>query len=147
MSASSSPGFVQGRILEELYSNAYAYCLPSDLEGMPLSLLEAMSYGCCCIVSDIAECTEVVEDKAVVFKKSDVKDLRNKMQQLCDKPEMVCGYKNTAADFILRKYNWDKVVGDTLKLYLRCDMRDGSRNMIRILQCVNDSIVPVWKLC
>ena len=113
-------GFVWGRILEELYSNAYAYCLPSDLEGMPLSLLEAMSYGCCCIVSDIAECTEVVEDKAVVFKKSDVKDLRNKMQQLCDKPEMVCGYKNTAADFILRKYNWDKVVGDTLKLYLRC---------------------------
>lgn len=113
-------GFVEGRILEELYSNAYAYCLPSDLEGMPLSLLEAMSYGCCCIVSDIAECTEVVEDKAVVFKKSDVKDLRNKMQQLCDKPEMVCGYKNTAADFILRKYNWDKVVGDTLKLYFGC---------------------------
>lgn len=113
-------GFVEGRILEELYSNAYAYCLPSDIEGMPLSLLEAMSYGCCCIVSDIAECTEVVEDKAVVFKKSDVKDLRNKMQQLCDKPEMVCGYKNTAADFILRKYNWDKVVGDTLKLYFGC---------------------------
>ena len=38
-------GFVQGRILEELYSNAYVYVLPSDLEGMPLSLLEAMSYG------------------------------------------------------------------------------------------------------
>lgn len=113
-------GFVEGRILEELYSNAYAYCLPSDLEGMPLSLLEAMSYGCCCIVSDIAECTEVVEDKAVVFKKSDVRDLRNKMQQLCDKPEMVGRYKNTAADFILRKYNWDKTVGETLKLYFGC---------------------------
>lgn len=113
-------GFVEGRILKELYSNAYAYCLPSDLEGMPLSLLEAMSYGCCCIVSDIAECTEVVEDKAVVFKKSDVRDLRNKMQQLCDKPEMVGRYKNTAADFILRKYNWDKAVGETLKLYFGC---------------------------
>ncbi len=37
-------GFVQGRVLEELYSNSYLYCLPSDLEGMPLSLLEAMSY-------------------------------------------------------------------------------------------------------
>ena len=35
-------GFQQGRVLEELYSNAYIYCLPSDLEGMPLSLLEAM---------------------------------------------------------------------------------------------------------
>ena len=40
-------GFVAGRMLEELYSNAYVYCLPSDLEGMPLSLLEAMSYGNC----------------------------------------------------------------------------------------------------
>lgn len=54
-------GFVQGEILDELYSNAYVYTLPSDLEGMPLSLLEAMSYGNCCLVSDIPECTEVVE--------------------------------------------------------------------------------------
>ena len=65
-------GFVQGQLLEELYSNAYVYALPSDLEGMPLSLLEAMSYGNCCLVSDIAECVEVVDDKAVVFQKSNV---------------------------------------------------------------------------
>ena len=57
-------GFVQGAMLDELYSNAYIYTLPSDLEGMPLSLLEAMSYGNCCLVSDIPECTEVVEDKS-----------------------------------------------------------------------------------
>ena len=38
-------GFVQGAMLDELYSNTYIYTLPSDLEGMPLSLLEAMSYG------------------------------------------------------------------------------------------------------
>ena len=49
-------GFVQGAMLDELYSNAYIYTLPSDLEGMPLSLLEAMSYGNCCLVSDIPEC-------------------------------------------------------------------------------------------
>ena len=55
-------GFVQGTMLDELYSNAYIYTLPSDLEGMPLSLLEAMSYGNCCLVSDIPECAEVVED-------------------------------------------------------------------------------------
>ena len=65
-------GFVQGAMLDELYSNAYIYTLPSDLEGMPLSLLEAMSYGNCCLVSDIPECAEVVEDKALIFKKSDV---------------------------------------------------------------------------
>ena len=110
-------GFVQGQMLEELYSNAYIYTLPSDLEGMPLSLLEAMSYGNCCLVSDIPECAEVVEDKALIFKKSDVEDLREKLQDACDHPEMVMKMKNQAADFICEKYNWDDVVKETMKLY------------------------------
>lgn len=110
-------GFVQGQILEELYSNAYVYTLPSDLEGMPLSLLEAMSYGNCCLTSDIAECAEVVEDKAILFKKSDIDDLKEKMQYACDNPDAVERLKNGAADFICQKYNWDDVVEQTLKLY------------------------------
>ena len=112
-------GFVQGAMLDELYSNAYIYTLPSDLEGMPLSLLEAMSYGNCCLVSDIPECTEVVEDKALIFKKSNVGDLREKLQDACDHPEMVMRMKNQAADFICEKYNWDEVVKETMKLYRR----------------------------
>lgn len=110
-------GFQQGRVLEELYSNSYIYCLPSDLEGMPLSLLEAMSYGNCCLVSDIAECTEVVEDKATVFRHRDTEDLRKKLQDLLDSPETVERYKNGAAEFITEKYNWDDVVDKTLELY------------------------------
>lgn len=82
-------GFVQGEMLDELYSNAYIYTLPSDLEGMPLSLLEAMSYGNCCLVSDIPECTEVVENKALIFRKADVQDLQSKLQDACDYPEKV----------------------------------------------------------
>lgn len=110
-------GFVQGQLLEELYINAYLYALPSDLEGMPLSLLEAMSYGNCCVVSDIAECTDVVEDKAVAFQKSSVKQLKEKLQDLCDYPEKVQSYKNSASDFICQKYNWDDVVKKTMELY------------------------------
>ena len=112
-------GFVQGAMLDELYSNAYIYTLPSDLEGMPLSLLEAMSYGNCCLVSDIPECAEVVEDKALIFKKSDVEDLREKLQEACAHPEMVMKMKKQAADFICEKYNWDEVVKETMKLYRR----------------------------
>ena len=112
-------GFVQGQMLEELYSNAYIYTLPSDLEGMPLSLLEAMSYGNCCLVSDIQECTEVVEDKALIFKKSNVQDLQNKLQEACDRAEKVMELKQQAADYICKKYNWDDVVEETLKLYKR----------------------------
>lgn len=110
-------GFVQGQLLEELYSNAYVYALPSDLEGMPLSLLEAMSYGNCCLTSDIAECAEVVEDKALLFKKSDVEDLKEKLQYACGNPDAVKKLKDGAADFICSKYNWDDVVEQTLKLY------------------------------
>ena len=110
-------GFVQGAMLDELYSNAYIYTLPSDLEGMPLSLLEAMSYGNCCLVSDIPECAEVVEDKALIFKKADVQDLQEKLQDACDHPKKVEAYKKQAADFICEKYNWDEVVKETMKLY------------------------------
>lgn len=112
-------GFVQGQILKELYSNAYVYTLPSDLEGMPLSLLEAMSYGNCCLVSNIQECAEVVEDRALVFKKSDVNDLFTKIQKACDYPEMITKIKEQATDFIFRKYNWDFVTKETMNLYRR----------------------------
>ena len=111
-------GFVQGSLLDELYSNAYIYTLPSDLEGMPLSLLEAMSYGNCCLVSDIPECTEVVEDKALIFK-SDVSDLWEKLQDACNHPENVMELKKEAADFICKKYDWDDVVEKTRELYRR----------------------------
>lgn len=112
-------GFVQGQELEELYSNAYIYTLPSDLEGMPLSLLEAMSYGNCCLVSDIDECTEVVENKALIFKQSDVNDLKKTLQEVCVRADAVEMLKKQAADFICNKYNWDEIVQATLKLYRR----------------------------
>jgi len=110
-------GFVQGRLLEELYSNAYVYTLPSDLEGMPLSLLEAMSYDNCCLVSDIPECADVVGEFGVTFRTGDVADLQNKLQMLCDDPQLARWYRLAAADYICNKYNWDDVVEKTLELY------------------------------
>lgn len=112
-------GFVQGQMLDELYSNAYIYTLPSDLEGMPLSLLEAMSYSNCCLVSDIPECAEVIEDKALIFNKSDVNDLREKLQDASDHSEKIIKMKLQATDFICEKYNWNDVVEETMKLYRR----------------------------
>lgn len=109
--------FVQGRVLEELYSNAYLFVLPSDVEGMALSLLEAMSYGNCCLVSDIDENTEVVEERAVSFKKGNVPDLKEKLEFLLSHPEKVAEYKKESAYFICKKYNWEAVVDQTESLY------------------------------
>ena len=116
-------GFVQGRALEELYSNAYIYVLPSDLEGMPLSLLEAMSYGNCCLTSDIPECISVTEDKGLTFKKGDVEELKEKIQMLCDDPKTVEKFKSTAAEYICARYNWDDVTEKTVDVYRKVQKR------------------------
>lgn len=110
-------GFIQGQTLKELYSNAYIYVLPSDLEGMPLSLLEAMSYGNCCLTSDIPECAEVVEGHAATFQHGSVESLRKKLQELLENDDLVQHYKANAADYIVGKYNWDDVTDQTLNLY------------------------------
>lgn len=110
-------GFVQGGVLEELYSNAWVYVLPSDLEGMPLSLLEAMSYGCCCLVSDIPECAQVVAGHGRTFSKGDVHSLTEQLQILCVDAAAVAALRSDAAGYVSGKYSWDKTVERTLELY------------------------------
>lgn len=110
-------GYVVGKEIQELYSNAYFFVLPSNLEGMANALLEAMSYGNCCLISDIPENTEVVEDKAVWFEKGNETQLREKMQMLLDNEDIVRRYKKDSAQFILDKYNWDLVVDQMLRIY------------------------------
>lgn len=110
-------GFVEDQILEELFSNAYIYVLPSDIEGMAISLLEAMSFGNCCLVSDIPENTEVIGDAAMCFRKGDVGDLKEKLNLLLSEPRMVNNYKLNSSEYILAKYDWEDVVDQTLGLY------------------------------
>ena len=110
-------GYVKGAVIQELYSNAYMFLLPSNLEGMANTLLEAMSYGSCCLVSDIPENTEVTGDLTEIFPKGDVNALREKMQALLDDPARVEEMKSRTADYILDHYNWDVVVEQMLRIY------------------------------
>ena len=114
-------GFVQGRELEELYSNALFYILPSEIEGMPLSLLEAMSYGNLCLTSDIRENTDVTEEYGFSFKTGDVDDLAEKLIELCESIDMIRSSEKYTREniqkFILKKYNWDDVTKRTLVCY------------------------------
>ena len=109
-------GFVEGRELEEFYSNCSFYVLPSDLEGMPLSLLEAMSYGCCCLVSDIDECASVIGDSGIVFHKGSVEDLQKKIQGLLQDGSRKY-FGETARNRVMNLCKWDTVVARTLDLY------------------------------
>lgn len=116
-------GFVQGRELEELYSNALLYILPSEIEGMPLSLLEAMSYGTLCLTSDIAENTDVTEGHGFSFDSGNVDSLTEKLIEICDQINLIRSKeqytKESIQNFILQKYNWDEVVKSTLACYMK----------------------------
>lgn len=109
--------FVQDEVLAELYSNCYFYCLPSELEGMPISLLEAMSYGNCCLCADIPECVEVVGERGILFKKGDAEDLEAHLRILCEKPELVVESRRRMSGFVFEENNWDKITEETLALY------------------------------
>lgn len=110
-------GFVRDQELAELYSNAYFYVLPSDIEGLPISLLEAMSYGNCCLVSDIPENTNVIGTIGYSFSKSDVEDLIKKLAILLNDKDKVLRVRALAGNYILNKYNWDRIAVETKNLY------------------------------
>ncbi len=110
-------GFVQGNLFSELYSNTYLYVLPSDLEGMPISLLEAMSFGRKCLVSDIPENKEACGDHAMYFQKSNVEDLRNKLQEAIDNPST---FKSDyeIMNYCYKRFNWNEVTSASVRLYI-----------------------------
>ena len=110
-------GFQTGEPLAELFSNAYLFCLPSTIEGLPIALLEAMSYGNCCLVSDIPENLEAMGDAAVSFKNRDIEDLRRVLSELIAAPERVAVLREQAQRHVRRNYCWDRVTLEMETLY------------------------------
>lgn len=109
-------GFVSGDTLDELYTNCALYVLPSEVEGLALTLLEAMSAGARCLVSDIPENTAVTRDFAVSFKSMDVDSLTQKLSELLNAPDENLYAKEQRA-YIMENYNYENVVKKTEQIY------------------------------
>ena len=110
-------GFVEGNLLAELYSNAYLYVLPSDVEGMPMSLLEAMSYGRCCVTSDVPECADVIAGAGATFPRGDAMALRQVLTALVADPARAAALGEAARRRVETEYDWDSAVQKTLEVY------------------------------
>ena len=104
-------GYVEGRELQELYSNACLYVLPSDIEGMPIGFLEALSYGNVCLVSDIPENMELVNENCYVFRRGDVNRLRHQIKKIIG--------QDVSHRSAVIPYTWQEVVRRTLEIYVR----------------------------
>ena len=103
-------GFIKGRKLHSLLTNCRCYCLPSSHEGLPIALLEAMSYGVKVIVSDIPANLEVGLDKEDYFPVGNVDALTDKLKTIIQQPLQ-------HIDYDMKKYNWEKIADQVEKLY------------------------------
>lgn len=110
-------GFAEGQMLSELFSNAMLYVLPSEVEGMSMSLLEAMSYGICCLVSDIPENMDIAKGLVEVFQSGNVEDLRNKLEKILQQPEKREKMGKLSQKFVLSHYNWERIADETIEVY------------------------------
>jgi len=114
-------GPIYDQLLAEIYSNAYLFVLPSSLEGLPIVLLEALSYEVTVLVSDIPENIEVIQDddtlKGFTFRSGQVESLENILGDLSEHPNKVENMRRKGRELVLRKYNWDIVANETLELY------------------------------
>ena len=103
-------GFIKGRKLHSLLTNCCCYCLPSSHEGLPIALLEAMSYKVPVVVSDIPANFEVGLPKEDYFPCGDVKALAEKLQEVVSKPLK-------KVDYDMGKYDWDKIAKQVDDVY------------------------------
>ena len=110
-------GYQTGKTLAQLFKNAYLYVHPSEAEGLPITVLEALSYGKCVLVSNIPENIEATGGFGFVFRNKDVKDLRKKIEKLLAKPDLVCSMGLEATKYAKENYNWDDITRKTIKLY------------------------------
>ena len=103
-------GFIKGKKLHSLLTNCRCYCLPSSHEGLPISLLEAMSYHVPVVVSDIPANLEVGLDASCYFPVGNVDALTEKLQKNMDE-------EYHSVEYDISKYDWDVIAKQVLEVY------------------------------
>ena len=115
-------GYVYGEELEELLSNAYCFVLPSELEGLPIVILEALTYGRCVLASDIPENMEIIAPDnelkyGYLFKNKDVRDLQVKLEYLLTHENEVKEIGKKTLEYITENFDWDKITNQLEDVY------------------------------
>jgi len=120
-------GFLTGQPLEELYTHATLFVLPSYYEGLPIVLMEAISYGLPCISSDIVSNREVGVEEDHYFKPGDINGIAKMIKEFSYRP-IVVDQKQKQIREILERYDWQKVAVNTVKIYSSVCNRSSKKN-------------------
>lgn len=112
-------GFQQGRFLQELYANAGVFVLPSSHEGLPIVLLEALSYGLLVLASDIPANLEVCLPKEQYFPLGNIAALADKLLFL-SRMRLNLTEREIIRERVTQQYDWREIAKKTLGLYVSC---------------------------
>ena len=128
-SARSNPniiftGFQSGRTLEELFSGAHLYLHASSKEGLPITVLEAMSHTLPALLSDIPEHQELILDQSMRFEPEDNRALVSALvKTLSADTEFLQKQANKNRIRIEQEYQWDHIVPQIIALYERTQQK------------------------
>ena len=137
-------GVASGKNKESLLQGAYAYCLPSELEGFSIALLEAMSYGKCCVISDIPCNLEATAGSAIVFESKNENALYEALRKAEMFPEQARIFGDSARQRVIDHFSEDMLVQKTEKFYTEIlerkkqKRRKGNEETRRIQEAVDN---------
>ena len=111
-------GRVPNERVAELYAIADIYVISSWFEGTPLSLLQAMNNGLCCIGSDVQGVRDIIkdEDNGLLFPRDDYKTLSEKLSEVLNDSAMLLKLGRSAKQYYLSHFNYDNYVTEIKKI-------------------------------
>ncbi|AUT03555.1 glycoside hydrolase [Nostoc sp. CENA543] len=122
-------GELRGSRLWEIVRGAGLFVLPSDLEGLPLSMLEAMREGIPVLGSDIAPHQQLLaEERGILFKAGNLDSCVSALDWALHNPEKLPTMVKKAQKYVSLNYSWDRITSETLRLYTQvlhpCEITD-----------------------
>lgn len=115
-------GELQGECLAEIVRGAGLFVLPSDLEGLPLVMLEVMREGIPVLASDIGAHRQLIgqdQDRGLLFEAGNIADCQEVLGQALSEPQDLAVMASKAQQHVKVNYNWDKITYENLSLYAK----------------------------
>jgi glycosyltransferase involved in cell wall biosynthesis len=111
-------GELRGERLAEIVRGAGLFTLPSDLEGLPLAMLEGIREGIPVVASDIPPHQQVLnEQRGTLFQAGNLESCMSAMDWAIHHPEEIAQMAKKAKKYVDTHHTWEKITADHLKLY------------------------------
>ncbi len=111
-------GELRGTRLWEIVRGAGLFVLPSDLEGLPLAMLEAMQEGIPVLASNIPPHQQLINGgRGMLFECGNLDSCINSLDWAIHHPQQLAAMAKNAQNYVQINYNWERITADNLRLY------------------------------